>query len=69
MSQRTGTTERRLRDHAPQIEAVRRELDGRSGRADSEALREFASIFLRRASDAFLRSRSVSDLTAQTVSV
>ena len=69
MSQDTGAGERRLRDHSPQIEAVRRDLDGRSDLRDPEAARDFASIFLRRASEAFLRSRSVSDLTNLTMAV
>ena len=67
MSQRTGTAERRRRDHSPQVESVRRELAGRSGVHSQEALQEFASLFLRRAPDAFIRSRSVSDLTAVTL--
>lgn len=69
MDQGTGTAERRRREHSPQIEAVRRELEGRIDLPNPEALRDFASLFLRRAPDAFLRSRSVSDLTSVTQGV
>jgi glutamate dehydrogenase len=69
MSQRTGAPERRLRDHSPQIEAVRRELEARSGDRNVEAVRDFASIFLRRAPDSFLRRRGISDLTGLTLAV
>ncbi|MDH3205713.1 MAG: NAD-glutamate dehydrogenase [Gemmatimonadota bacterium] len=69
MSLSTGVGERRQRGHSPQIEAVRREIDGRSHVGDPQRAREFASIFLRRAPEAFLRSRSVSELTNVTLAV
>ena len=69
MNQTTGTGERRLRDHSPQIEAVRRDLEGRNDVRNLAAVRDFTATFLRRGSEAFLRSRSVSDLTSMTLAV
>ncbi|MGD8288568.1 MAG: NAD-glutamate dehydrogenase, partial [Gemmatimonadota bacterium] len=69
MTEQTRTRERRQRDHAPQVEAVLRKLEERCGDRNGEALQEFASLFLRRAPDAFLRSRNVSDLTSVTLGV
>ncbi len=65
MSKTTETARRRLRDQSPHLDAVRRELEGRAERP-SPALLDFAAIFLGRASEAFLRSRSATDLAALT---
>ncbi len=67
MGQKTRTAERRLRDNSPHIEAVRRELAGQ-GR-DPDALQELVHLFLRRAPEALLRSRSVSELCGLTKGV
>ena len=66
MSKTTETARRRLRDHSPQIEAVRRDLAEREGGPSPARLLDFASIFIGRASDAFLRTRSTSDLASLT---
>jgi glutamate dehydrogenase len=67
MSETTGTARRRLRDHSPRIDAVRRHLEERNGGLAGEPVREFAGIFLGRASDAFLRARSPADLASLTL--
>jgi glutamate dehydrogenase len=67
MSETTGTARRRLRDHSPQIEAVRRDLEDRVHLTGAEPLLDFASIFLGRASDAFLQGRSSRDLANLTL--
>ena len=67
MSETTGTAERRLRDHSPQIEAVRQALAEQVGLANAEPVVDFASIFLARAPDAFLRGRSPADLAGLTL--
>ncbi|HUF76875.1 MAG TPA: hypothetical protein VMM35_11385, partial [Longimicrobiales bacterium] len=67
MSETTETARRRLRDHSPQFEAVRRHLEERNGGPLRERILDFAHIFLGRASDAFLRGRSPSDLASVTL--
>jgi len=66
MSETTAASERRLRDPSLQIDAVRRLLAEAAGGPDAGPLLDFASIFLARASDKFLRSRSAADLAALT---
>ena len=67
MSETTGTAERRLRDHSPLIEAVRQALAEWAGVSNLEPLLDFASIFLARAPDAFMRGRSPAELAGVTL--
>ena len=67
MGETTEAARRRLRDHSPQIDAIRRSLEERNGGFAGEPVRDFASIFLGRASDAFLRVRSPADLASLTL--
>jgi glutamate dehydrogenase len=67
MSETTETARRRLRDQSPQIDAVRRELEKRVEGRSPELILDFASIFLGRATDAFLRARSPSALAGLTL--
>ena len=69
MGEKTRTAERRLRDHSPQVEAVRRELERASDGRPQVPVQELAQLFLRRAPDAFVRGRSISDLTRVTLGV
>jgi glutamate dehydrogenase len=67
MSETTAAAQRRLRDASAQIEAVRQALAARIDLTRREPLLDFASIFLRRSPDAFLRGRSTADLAALTL--
>jgi glutamate dehydrogenase len=66
MSETTETARRRLRDHSPQIEAVRRDLEASVDGPDGGPLLDFAGIFLARAPDGLLRARSAADLASLT---
>jgi glutamate dehydrogenase len=66
MSETTETARRRLRDHSPRIDAVRRDLEERGGSHGREVVLDFASIFLGRSSDAFLRGRGPEELAGLT---
>ncbi|MEQ1857855.1 MAG: NAD-glutamate dehydrogenase [Longimicrobiales bacterium] len=63
----TTAPERRVRDPATQIEAVRRALAERPDLSRCAPLLDFAEIFLGRAPDAFLRGRSTPELAAVTL--
>jgi len=67
MSETTGTARRRLRGTSPQIEAVRRELEARVPPRAQGPLLDFASIFLGKATESFLQSRSTEELARLTL--
>jgi glutamate dehydrogenase len=67
MSETTAAADRRLRDPSVQIDAVREALAERADVANPEPLLDFASIFLGRAPETFLRGRSTAELAALTL--
>lgn len=67
MTETTAASERRARDPSAQIEAVRRALSERVDGTQADPLPVFASVFLGRAPDAFMRGHSTAELAALTL--